>query len=45
MKLLRKTQVQQQESMNVLLLEGQETKHLKCDREIDAKTALKLEFE
>ena len=27
------------------LLEGQETKLLKCDKETDAKTSLKLEFE
>ena len=27
------------------LSEGQETKILKCDKEIDAKTALKLEFD
>ena len=33
------------DTFSASLVEGQETKLLKCDREIDAKTALKLEFE
>ena len=40
--------VQKRESIDSFidhLIKGQETKLLKCDKEIDAKTALKLEFE
>ena len=33
------------DSFTASLVEGQETKLLKCDGEIDAKTALKLECE
>ena len=48
MKLLRKTRILRFKNENSFidhLIEGQETKLLKCNKEMDAKTALKLEFE
>ena len=48
--MLRKTQVskftkENHDSFTASLIEGEEAKLLKCDKEIDPKTALKLEFE